>query len=50
VDNAFFNSNVVLYLVSDAPKKVRRAEELVFACGHVSVQVLNETVSVLRNR
>ncbi len=44
--DAFFDTNVLLYLLSDEPKKANRAEALVAAGGIVSVQVLNEFASV----
>jgi len=42
----FFDTNVLLYLLSDDVTKADRAEELVRAGGVVSVQVLNEFASV----
>lgn len=42
----FFDSNVLLYLVSDQPAKSRRAAELLANGGTVSVQVLDEFASV----
>ena len=41
----FFDTNVLLYLLSDAAK-ADRAEELLAAGGIVSVQVLNEFAAV----
>jgi predicted nucleic acid-binding protein len=46
VDEDFFDTNVVLYLLSADTSKADRAEELLAAGGTVSVQVLNEFVSV----
>jgi predicted nucleic acid-binding protein len=46
VADVFFDTNVLLYLLSDEPKKANRAEALVAAGGVVSVQVLNEFASV----
>jgi len=43
---AFFDSNVILYLASDDTAKADRAEEVLVGGGVVSVQVLNEFVSV----
>lgn len=43
---AFFDTNVLLYLLSDDPDKADRAEAVVAAGGVISVQVLNEFASV----
>jgi predicted nucleic acid-binding protein len=42
----FFDTNVVLYLLSADATKADRAEELISSGGIISVQVLNEFVSV----
>jgi predicted nucleic acid-binding protein len=42
----FFDTNVLLYLLSADPAKARRAEERIAAGGWISVQVLNEFASV----
>lgn len=42
----FFDTNVVLYLLSGDPVKADRAEELLATGGIISVQVLNEFSSV----
>jgi predicted nucleic acid-binding protein len=42
----FFDTNVLLYLLSADDKKANRAEQLLTAGGRVSVQVLNEFASV----
>ena len=42
----FFDTNVVLYLLSEDPAKADRAEELLAIGGTISVQVLNEFVAV----
>jgi len=42
----FFDTNVLLYLVSGDADKADRAEELIAAGGVISVQVLNEFASV----
>lgn len=42
----FFDTNVVLYLLSKDAAKADRAEELLAAGGRISVQVLNEFASV----
>ncbi len=43
---AFFDTNVLLYLLSGNLAKAQRAEELLAQGGWVSVQVLNEFASV----
>lgn len=47
---AFFDTNVVLYLFSADTAKADRAEVLLAEGGVVSVQVLNELVSVARRK
>jgi predicted nucleic acid-binding protein len=42
----FFDTNVVLYLLSADPAKADRAEELLAIGGTISVQVLNEFVAI----
>jgi len=42
----FFDTNVVLYLLSADPAKADRAEELLAIGGVISVQVLNEFAAV----
>ena len=44
--DAFFDTNVLLYLLSGDAFKADRAEALVAAGGMISVQVLNEFASV----
>ncbi len=44
--DVFFDTNVVLYLLSANAAKADRAEELLAIGGTISVQVLNEFVSV----
>ncbi|UHD15903.1 PIN domain-containing protein [Thiocapsa bogorovii] len=46
----FFDTNVVLYLLSEDEIKANRAEALLAAGGTISVQVLNEFVSVARRK
>lgn len=46
VAEAFFDTNVVLYLLSQDSAKADRAEELMALGGTISVQVLNEFVAV----
>lgn len=43
---AFFDTNIVLYLLSEDARKADRAEAVIAAGGAVSVQVLNEFASV----
>ncbi len=43
---AFFDTNVLLYLLSGEEAKADRAEDVVAAGGTISVQVLNEFASV----
>ena len=43
---AFFDTNVVLYLLSADADKAQRAEQLIADGGVISVQVLNEFASV----
>ena len=45
-EHDFFDTNVLLYLLSADAVKADRAEALLAAGGRVSVQVLNEFVSV----
>jgi len=49
-DRAFIDTNVLLYLLSADAAKAGRAEQLLRAGGIVSVQVLNEFVSVARRK
>jgi predicted nucleic acid-binding protein len=44
--DVFFDSNVVLYLISGDSMKADRAEQLIGAGGIISVQALNEFASV----
>ena len=44
--DAFFDTNVLLYLLSGDASKAERAESLVVVGGVISVQVLNEFASV----
>lgn len=48
--DAFFDTNVLLYLLSDDVAKADRAEALLAAGGFISVQVLNEFASVAIGR
>ena len=44
--DTFFDTNVLLYLLSSDTFKANRAEDLIAAGGVISVQVLNEFASV----
>jgi len=46
----FFDTNVLLYLLSEDTEKADRAEALVRRGGGISVQVLNEATSVMRRK
>jgi predicted nucleic acid-binding protein len=46
VADAFFDTNVLLYLTSAEAAKADRAEELIASGGIISVQVLNEFAAV----
>lgn len=46
--SAFFDTNVALYLLSADETKASRAEDVLAAGGTISVQVLNEFVTVAR--
>jgi predicted nucleic acid-binding protein len=46
----FFDSNILLYIVSADTAKAERAESLVHDGGTISVQVLNEFVHVARRK
>ena len=46
----FFDTNVLLYLLSEDTEKADRAEALLRAGGGISVQVLNEAASVMRRK
>jgi predicted nucleic acid-binding protein len=50
VADDFFDSNVVIYLTSGDKAKASRAQELLEKGGIISVQVLNEAVSVFRTK
>ena len=47
---AFFDSNVVLYLLSGDASKADCAEALIAEGGMISVQVLNEAANVMRRK
>ena len=48
--DSFYDTNVLLYLVSQNPEKADRVEELVRQGGAISVQVLNEAANVARRK
>lgn len=45
-DDVFFDTNILLYLLTDDPVKASRSDELVAMGGVISVQVLNEFTSI----
>ncbi|MGB7848765.1 MAG: PIN domain-containing protein [Candidatus Acidiferrum sp.] len=47
---AFFDTNVLIYAVAEDNPRSARAEELLAAGGVLSVQILNEFVSVARRK
>ena len=48
--DAFFDSNVIVYLATRDPRKAGRAEEVLEPGGVVSVQILNEVADVTRRK
>jgi predicted nucleic acid-binding protein len=50
MSDSFFDSNVLLYLVSGDADRVHRMRQLVDGGGTVSVQVLNEITNVSRRK
>lgn len=46
IDRPFFDTNILLYLLSEDNLKADRAETIIAAGGIISVQVLNEFASV----
>ncbi len=50
MSKAFIDSNIVLYLLSADIAKADRSEEILADGGVISVQVLNEVVSVCRRK
>ena len=46
----FFDTNVLLYLLSEDTEKADRAEALVREGGAISVQVLSEALNVMRRK
>ena len=49
-DKAFFDTNVLVYIVGQKDERTASAEALVAGGGVVSVQVLNELASVARRK
>src|SRR6266851_10358938 len=49
-DKAFLDTNVLIYAIAKDDPRRSRAEELLAAGGVISVQVLNEFVSVARRK
>jgi predicted nucleic acid-binding protein len=47
---AFIDTNVIVYLASGDARKADRSEQILAAGGVISVQVLNEYVSVARRK
>jgi predicted nucleic acid-binding protein len=47
---AFFDTNILIYAIAQDDARGARAEELLAGGGRVSVQVLNEFVSVARRK
>lgn len=47
---SFFDTNVLVYLVSSDPAKADAAEQIVAGGGTISVQVLNELANVARRK
>ena len=47
---AFFDTNVLIYALAKGDPRSKRAEELLAAGGVLSVQILNEFVSVARRK
>ena len=49
-DEAFFDSNVLIYAMVSGDSRRERAQQLVAQGGKISVQVLNEFVAVARRK
>ena len=49
-DNAFFDTNILIYVVGQKDERTSKAEALVANGGVISVQVLNELASVSRRK
>jgi predicted nucleic acid-binding protein len=48
--DVFFDSNIILYLMSDDERKASISENILASGGCVSVQVLNEVTNVARRK
>jgi predicted nucleic acid-binding protein len=49
-DSVFFDTNVLVYFIVDDAARTPRADELLASGGIISVQILNEFVSVARGK
>jgi predicted nucleic acid-binding protein len=49
-ERAFFDTNALVYVLKDDPHKGRRCADLMAKGGTISVQVLNELLSVIRRK
>ena len=49
-DKAFFDTNVLIYIIGEKDERTAAAEALVAGGGVVSVQVLNELAAVARRK
>jgi predicted nucleic acid-binding protein len=49
-DRAFFDTNVLVYVIGQADARTQTADELLGAGGVISVQVLNELANVARRK
>ncbi|MGC2331060.1 MAG: PIN domain-containing protein, partial [Candidatus Acidiferrales bacterium] len=50
LDRAFFDTNVLIYALAQNDPRSTRAEELLSSGGVLSVQILNEFVSVAQRK
>ena len=50
VDNAFFDTSILVYVVLTDDLRSARAEDLLMRGGRTSVQVLNELTAVMRRK
>lgn len=50
MSNAFLDTNVLIYAVSGSAERAQRSTEILQAGGVISVQVLNEFVTVSRRK
>jgi predicted nucleic acid-binding protein len=49
-NEAFFDTNILIYLLAGDPEKAQRARDILKDGGVISVQVLNEFVAVARRK